>query len=544
MAYAEKVPAKSGDYWRGRYKDPDDRYLTVRDERGAVIRYGKKKDAEAAAEEKEATVRNGTWIDPAAGQVLFRDWASEWWQASDDLSESTIANRRQHLENHLMLFFGDTPLAKIDKAMIAKWKREERAAGYAQDSIRTWHGTLHTCLEDAVGTHVKVNPATAKRGRGRRSGAGRRQARRGPEKVIASPLGMLLIAERMAILTGRDDELVFVQAGFWDALRLAEVIGLERHLARPKKHAVEWQLHEVEGRLLRQPPKDDSYGTLDVPPFLSAMVAGFAESVPLGACPCHKDARPYLFRGYGTPMVKGNMPMRAVAAEAGVSETTVQTVLGARPAGRVSDESRRRVLAAAARLGYERGPVPDDPAWHWRRSSFEELFTAAASGRLPARKPLPERPVPLAGEWPGTRVRGRNAQGRATLQWEPIAEGMTPHGWRHAQKSWMEEQGIPEVLSEARMRHDIPGVSGVYRHVTRGMVAELMAAMTAAHEAALDARLEMSPGSPVSLLDRMLRERAEARKPKLVPRNSPETAAAVLPVKGHTASDLRRGDWI
>lgn len=543
MAYAEKVPAKGGDYWRGRYKDPSGRYLTVRDEQGDVIRYGRKKDAEAAAEEKEASVRHGTWINPDAGAVLFRDWSEKWWLAGQDLAESTIANRKRHLEDHLIPFFGETSLAEIDAELIGKWKREERASGYAEDSIRTWHGTLHTCLEDAVGTHVKANPATVKRGRGRRSGSGRRSASRGPEKVITTTLGILLIAERMSILTGRDDELVMIETGYWDQLRLGELVGLWRKHAGKPRLRVETQQHEVEGRLLAQPPKDDSYGTLDQPPFLVSMLTGFMAASPLPSCPCHGQA--HVFRGYGKPRVpRGTVAVSAIAGLAGVSATTASAVLYQAGGSRVSEEVALRVLAAAADAGWEKVAVQEDPAWHWRRSSFEELFSAAASGRLPARRPLPGRPVPLEGEWPGTRVRGRNAQARATLAWEPVAEGMTPHGWRHSGKSHMEEWGISEVLSEQRMRHDIPGVSGRYRHVTRAMTRELIAAMTAAHEDALDKRLEMSPRSPVAVLDSMLAERAEARKPKLLPRNSPETAAAVLPFEGRTASDLRRGDWI
>ena len=537
MAYAEKVPSPSGAYWRGRYKDPGGRYITVRDEHGRAVRYGTKKEAARGADDAESDVRKGRWRDPSAGRIVFAEWAQEWY-AGLDLAASTMANIKRHLEEHLLPAFGGEALGDIGAAAIGRWERAEKAAGYKPSSIRTWRGTLHTCLEDAVGVHLAANPAARKRGRGKRSG--RKAAGRGPEKVITYPLDALLIAERMAILSGRDDEFVMITAAFWDGLRLGEVIGLEKTYVRPKTLRVEWQLHEVDGKHLRCPPKDESFGSIDHPPFLADLLAAHLTRTRPGPCPCHGKA--YVFRGMGRARGAGPVPLRVVAAAAGVSETAAASALGGK--GRVGDEVRKAVERAAAATGYERGSAPDGPAWHWRRSALEEMFTAAASGWFPARSPLPRRPVPLEGEWPGVRVRGRNAQGRAEFAWLPAAEGLTPHGLRHSHKTWMEEARIPEVLSEERLRHEIPGISGTYRHVTPAMRRDLTAAMTAAWEEALDARLAMSGRSPVAVLDGLLQGRLEARKPALVPRDSPGDAEGVLPFPASTPSDLRRGGRI
>ena len=557
MAYAELVPSPKGDYWRGRYKGPDGGYLTVQGEDGKPGRYSSKKEAKQAGDDAESDLRNGRWRDPKAGKITFGEWAAEWYAALD-VHDSTMVNYRRHLEDHLLPAFGKEPLERIDAAMIRKWERSEKADGYKPGSIRTWRGTLHNVLGDAVPAHIAVNPAARKRGKGRRSGAGRKSAgSRGPEMPVATPLSMLLIAERMSILTGRDDEFVMVQTGFWHALRLGETVGLERPFVRPRALRVEWQLYEIgaaddeqiraaaPGGMLRCPPKDDSYGTLDTPPFLRPVLSAHIARAQPEACPCHGAA--YMFRGYGAPRLRGNMPMSVIASAAGVSQTVVQTALGGK--GRISEEVRLEVLKTARVLGYERSPAAGAPAEHWRRSSFEELFRAAVTGKLPPSRPgpgrpaLPERGVPLIGEWPGARVRGPYAERRAEWCWLPVAEGLdglTPHGWRHSWKTWAEESRIPEVMSESVLRHEIPGVSGVYRHVTPGMRAELADAETAAHEAALDARLEMSESSTVAALDGLLKARLEARKPRGLPRNSPEMAEAVLPFERSTASDLRK----
>ena len=539
MAYAEKVPSPSGDYWRGRFRAPDGRWLSVRGEHGDVVRYTRKGDANKAAEAQEADVGRGVWRDPTAGTITFAEWVQGWY-AGLDLAESTMENRRRHLEDHLLPFFGALQLRDIDAAAIGRWERAEKKDGYAPASIRTWRGTLHIVLEDAIGEHIATNPATRKRGRGRRSGRGRGTGR-GPERVFTTPLGALLIAERMSILSGRDDELVMVVTAFWEALRLGELIGLEKKYVRAASLRVEWQLHEVKGELLRIPPKDESFGDPLMPPFLRSLLTAHMARTRPEPCPCH--GQPHVFRGMGAPRgQRGSMPLRDLAEMAGVSETVVAAVLGGK--GRVGDGTRKRVEAVIGSSGYKTGPAPDGPAWHWRRSSFEGLFTAAASGQLPPKAPMPRRPVLLAGEWPGTRVRGRNGEGRAELCWTPVAEGLTPHGLRHSVKTWMEEQGVAEIMSETQLRHDLPGISAVYRHVTAAMRRDLTAAMTRSWEGALDERLALSETSPVAALGRLLKERADARKLALVPRISPENTEGVLPFPVSTPADLRRGDRI
>lgn len=532
MAYAERVKSPKGNYWRGRYQDPHGKYVSVRDEHSRVIRFTGKREALKAADDAEADVRSGRWRDPNAGAVTFAEWADSWY-AGLDLAPSTMANRKRHLEDYLLHFFGDMTLRAIEEAgppLITKWEREMRARGYADASIKTWRGTLHIVLEDARGKHITINPATMKKGRGRRSGR-RAVGRQGTEKTITTPLGVFLVAERMSILTGRDDEFVMVQTAFWQALRIGELIGLEKPYVRQKTLRAEWQLSEVEGDLIRCAPKDDSQGDTVMAPFMRRLLDGHMRRVPPQRCPCH--GQPYVFRGYGAPKSRWNRPLRDLAALAGIPEHTVRQALnGTRP---VSEEMRWRVREAADRFGFERGDLPGGPAWHWRRSAFEGFFTAAASGWFPPRGGQALRPVLLDAS--GTRLRGPRQEERAALCWAPVAAGLTPHSLRHSAKTMMEERRVPEIMSETQMRHVVGGVSGIYRHVTAAMRGELADMMTREWEAVLDARLEMSPGSPVGVVEGLLRERLQARRPAIVPSDSPGMATNVVPLPGRTHDD-------
>lgn len=86
---------------------------------------------------------------------------------------------------------------------------------------------------------IDSNPATKRRGRGKRAG---RSRNRGPEKVVTDALGILLTAERASLLSGRDDEFVAVVLKGYTGMRWGEIVGLERQFVRPAAVRVEWQL--------------------------------------------------------------------------------------------------------------------------------------------------------------------------------------------------------------------------------------------------------------------------------------------------------------
>jgi hypothetical protein len=81
--------------------------------------------------------------------------------------------------------------------------------------------------------------------------------------------------------------------------------------------------------------------------------------------------------------------------------------------------------------------------------------------------------------------------------WLPILRGVMPHGLRHGLQTWMDEDGIPEVLKTERMGHEMPGMHGVYGHVSPAMRANLKAALQEHWENSIGER-----SSPQPTLDR------------------------------------------
>ena len=135
--------------------------------------------------------------------------------------------------------------------------------------------------------------------------------------------------------------------------------------------------------------------------------------------------------------------------------------------------------------------------------------------------------------------------------WLPIKPGLTVHGLRHGHKTWMAEDGIPEILAEQRLGHEVPGMRGLYAHASDRMRDELKHALQTRWEDSLSARTAINPHSPLPLLDELLAAEVTDRnqatpgsREKTISQFPPKSAArATLAIKGEPElrpSDLAR----
>ena len=68
----------------------------------------------------------------------------------------------------------------------------------------------------------------------------------------------------------------------------------------------------------------------------------------------------------------------------------------------------------------------------------------------------------------------------------------------------MAEDGIPEILAEQRLGHEVPGMRGLYAHASDRMRDDLKDALQARWDDSLRERAAIHPHSPVPLLDELL----------------------------------------
>jgi integrase len=430
-------------------------------------------EAEAAGWKYLNDITEGTWRDPQRGQMLLRTYLDKRWWAAQRLSLNTKAQYRSLLIHHILPEFGERALAsftspeEISAWEIALHEKPQPPLGRPLSvvSARKCRKLLSLVLSDAVAAGlVGRNVAEIPRRRGMVASEARAAAAEAELEPWTTPLQALLIAERAALLTGRDEEFVQIITAHYTGMRWGELIGLEAPNVKPDHIRIWWQLAEVNGVFVKIPPKYGSRRTIDIAPFLGDLLSAHMRATDGRDCACDRTS--------GTPSCEG----------------TRHVFLGRPkdPAGGSNREGRRGV--------------------HQRRSGYATwIFKPAAAGWYPARKPRPAHPVPVtAGPWPGLPVRGRNAHGRAEACWLPILPGATPHSCRHGRETCMDNRGVQKVLRDLVMGHRTVGMEGVYAHVTPQSRTALAAADEADWKSSLVSRAAISPHSPVAVLDALL----------------------------------------
>lgn len=167
-------------------------------------------------------------------------------------------------------------------------------------------------------------------------------------------------------------------------------------------------------------------------------------------------------------------------------------------------------------------PFPGRPLPPWPAAVPGEAFTPTAGrGRPRLVSGTATGRCPVCGRAQRRRLDGRliihktgghpcdgsgqpPADDVAVASWLPVLTGLTPHGLRHGHQTWMDEAGIPYVLQSERMGHEVPGMRGVYGHVSPAMRDALTAALQECWETSLRDRARLSPRSHVPLMDVLL----------------------------------------
>jgi integrase len=473
MAYSEKR-GRGPHPWRVKYRLPDGTEVSESgfETKAAALTWGR---------DQETRIREGRWTDPNAGKMTAGQWIDRWL-AMQDMGVSTAANREYLIRRFLRPAWGSVMLSAMTTEAITRWENGLPAReGISRRTAADARSLIGTILGDAAAHKpplIPYNPALRPRNRGRKTG---RRLARSPQRAWATPLQALLLAERAALLTGRDDDFTLILTLAYTGLRWGEVIGLEHGYLHPGEIRVEWQIREVGGKFYRIPPKDDSYRSpdwepclpVDLPPFLAALLARQAQSCPRRTCACiaeHGGSGLYLFPS---------------------------------PDGRHHRRSNygRRVFRPACDGRHE--PVNGGPprivtvkATAWPGVPFA-VWPAAILDK--ESRSSPARYVPPRGR--GIRT---VPDGVPVASWLPLVPGLTAHGLRHGHRTWMAEDGIPDTLAEQRLGHEVPGMRGLYTHVSDRMRDALVQALQARWEESLRARAAIRPHSPAPLLDELL----------------------------------------
>ncbi len=500
MADAEK----RGKFWRARWFSPNGK----RESKGgfttknAALKYG---------HDQEAAIRNNAYADPRAGKITITEWANRWYSALD-LERSTLSNYRYYIQAHILPVFGTRSLASLNAEEIGAWERDMVSLGYTPKVAREARSTLSNMLSDAIPRYIRVNPAARRRGKGRR---GQRRIERieRAERQWATPLEVLLIAERCAALSGADTDFLMLIVMAYTGMRWSEALGLLPGCLQGEQLRIDWKLYELDSRFYRGRPKDGSIRNVDIPPFLAALIAWYLATYPPRICTCVSDEPPwcpgerYVFLGpQGGHFRRSNYSSRVFRPAAD----------GRYPkrAGR----TRRPEMPVLADLTW---PLPGRPLPPWPSATPGEDFQPphgrgirrlAADGKH-GRCPICGRSILLRLD--GTLARhkvdgaactgsGHEPQEQLIASWRVVRPGLTPHGLRHGHRTWLDDLGVQETLKSERMGHEVPGMAGVYGHIMPQWRQRLRAQLQELWEASLRERGRLDERSAVRVLDGLL----------------------------------------
>jgi hypothetical protein len=133
------------------------------------------------------------------------------WLAIQDVGISTEDSREYLIRRFLRPAWGGTELSALSTEAITKWENAlPTQTGVSARTARAARTLLGTILGDAAATRpplIPYNPALRPRNRGRRTG---RRLERTPPRAWATPLQALLLAERAALLSGRDEDFTMI----------------------------------------------------------------------------------------------------------------------------------------------------------------------------------------------------------------------------------------------------------------------------------------------------------------------------------------------
>ena len=133
-----------GDRWRARYFDPSGQ------ERART--FARKADAERFLAGVESDKSRGLYVDPAAGRITVKEYATAW-RASQVHRPTTAAAFESHLRIHILPSLGHRPMAAITRSEVQGWVKS-RSEVLAPSTTTLVYSLLRMIFRAAVADRV------------------------------------------------------------------------------------------------------------------------------------------------------------------------------------------------------------------------------------------------------------------------------------------------------------------------------------------------------------------------------------------------------
>jgi len=174
--------------------------------------FAAKADALARLSTIEADMRRGAWIDPSAGQVTIKKYASEWIAHRPDLAVRTKELYEDLLRIHILPSLGQTTIAALTPSKVRSWNAQ-LAAKHPSTASKAYR-LLSTMMRNAVDDDLIIKSPCKINGAGTEHAA---------ERPIAT------VSEIEALAQAVPSRLrLLIELASWCQLRRGELLGLRR----------------------------------------------------------------------------------------------------------------------------------------------------------------------------------------------------------------------------------------------------------------------------------------------------------------------------
>jgi hypothetical protein len=201
VAHAEKVyKVRNGKQtkqftWKARFKLPNGSW-------GAESGFATERTAKEYAEEQEAAIRAGRWINPDLAQTPFGQWAREWMAAKSPRGR-TNTTRWDRLDTHILPRWEHVPISTVNWFEAEAWAN---SVGETHDDTTASHSLtlMSQIMTGAVDAgKIQVNPLFGRR-RSRTAAikAKNQQKMIKKQSAPATPELVLQLARRVGPLDG------------------------------------------------------------------------------------------------------------------------------------------------------------------------------------------------------------------------------------------------------------------------------------------------------------------------------------------------------
>jgi len=262
MASVEKRVRDGSTTWLARWRDPDGKQRKRT--------FPRKVDADRFLTTVEHGMLTGSYVDPAAGKVTFREYA-ELWRAGQPHRPNTAKAVEQHLRCYAYPVLGGRPLAAVRPSEVQAWTTglgATIAASTTRTVFNTFKAVFKAAVRDRLISHNPCDDVVL-------------------PKVPARKVEPLTVEQVEALVAGtpaRYRALVLLGAG--TGLRSGELFGLQvRHVDFLRRTVtVEQQVQQLAGHEVHVcPPKtQSSYRTVPLPQVVVESLAEHLRLYPAG----------------------------------------------------------------------------------------------------------------------------------------------------------------------------------------------------------------------------------------------------------------------